>query len=154
MMGSPTRPGLSSEARSAILAQHDQLRRLVAAVSEAARFSATTSQSFDLLGARAQALYLALDEHMRFEESILETALRDVIGRGAELHAQLESDHRRQRAVLTTAIAELGRGDLSAEALVHSVRRFVDVLVRDMDAEEELLLNADVDALLVDGEAG
>jgi iron-sulfur cluster repair protein YtfE (RIC family) len=154
MMGSPTRSSLSSKARSAILAQHDQLRHLVAAVSEAARVTARTSQSFDLLRARAQALYLALDEHMRFEESILEAALRDVIGRGAELHAQLERDHQRQRAVLTTAIAELGRGDLSAEALVHSVRRFVDVLVRDMDAEEELLLSADVDALLVDGEAG
>jgi iron-sulfur cluster repair protein YtfE (RIC family) len=154
MKASPTRPGLSSEARSALLAQHDQLRRLVAETSDAARFSATTNQSLDLLRASARSLYLALDEHMRFEESVLEVALRDIIGRGAELHAQIERDHQQQRAILSTAIAELGRRNLSGEEIVNIVRRFVDILVRDMDAEEEVLLDAEIDALLVDGEPG
>lgn len=154
MKGPSTRPGLSSEARNAILAQHDQLRRLVAETSEAASLRTTTNQSFDLLRSKAHALYLALDEHMRFEESVLEAALRDVIGRGAELHGQLEKDHQRQRAILAAAIAELGRSDLSGEDTIQSVRRFVDVLVRDMDAEEQVLLSAEIDALLVDGEAG
>lgn len=152
---SPRRPGLSSQARNAILAQHDQLRRLVTETSEATRVGAPTNpQSFELIRAKARALYLALDEHMRFEESILESALRDVIGRGAELHAQLTKDHQQQRAILTKAIADLGRSDLSEEEIVQDVRRFVDILVRDMDTEEQVLLSAEIDALLVDGEAG
>jgi hypothetical protein len=154
MRASPTRPDLSGKAREVILAQHEQLRRLVAETSAAAGLSAMTNQSFDLLRAKTRALYLRLDEHMRFEESVLEIALRDIIGRGAELHAQVVKDHQRQRAILTKAIAELGRSDLSGEEIVRMVRWFVDILVRDMEAEEQVLLSAEVDALLADGQAG
>lgn len=154
MKDSSKRPGLSSEARNAILAQHDHLRRLVKDVSELASFSMTSDQVLEPLRTKAGALYAALDEHMRFEENLLEAALREVIGRGAELHAEVERDHQRQRAILTSAIAEIGRAELLREELVQSVRRFVDLLLRDMDAEEQVLLSAEVDALMVDGEGG
>ena len=93
MKGPSLRPGLSSEARSAILAQHDRLRALVAETSTLARLGAPAARSLGPLRAKARTLYVALDEHMRFEEGLLETALRDVIGRGAELHAELLRDH-------------------------------------------------------------
>jgi hemerythrin-like domain-containing protein len=153
MMGSTRPVGLSSEARNAILEQHEQLRQLVIETSEAAALGPTTTRALDALRAKARTLYLSLDEHMRFEESVLEAALRDVVGRGAELHAQLEEEHQRQRTVLTAAMSELGRGDLPGAEIVDGVRRFVDALVREMDIEEQVLLSADVDALLVDGQA-
>jgi hemerythrin-like domain-containing protein len=155
MITEPTkRPGLSSEARDAILAQHEQVRDLARDVSELARLSAVRTEAIELLRAKAVALCATLEEHMRFEESVLEAALRDVTARGPELHAEIERDHQRQRAILTSAMAEIGRTGLPSDELIGGVRRFIDLLLRDMDAEEQVLLSAEVDALLADGEAG
>ena len=153
-LDSTARPGLSSEARNLILVQHAQLRAHMAEVSELARLSMTNEQALEPLRAKARGLYAALDDHMHLEESVLEVALRDVIGRGSELHAQLGRDHERQRALLTSAMADIGRTGLPAEELVRSVRRFVEVLLRDMGAEEQVLLTAEVDALIVDSKGG
>jgi hypothetical protein len=148
------RPGLSSEARDAILAQHEHLRSIVTNVSELARLSATRADAVEPLRTGALTLCAALEEHMRFEESVLEAALSDLTALGPELHAEIERDHRRQRAILTAAMAEIGRTGLPSAELVGGVRRFVDLLLRDMEAEEQVLLSAEVDALLADGEAG
>jgi hemerythrin-like domain-containing protein len=146
--------GVSSAARDAILAQHEEIRGLARNVSELARLSTANAEAGPSLRTEARALCATLDEHMRFEESVLEVALRDVISRGAELHAEIERDHQSQRAIITTAMAEIGRPGPPSEELVGSLRRFVDLLLRDLDAEEQVLLSADVDALMTDGEAG
>jgi len=148
------RPGLSSEARDAILAQHEHLRSLVTNVSDLARLTTTGAEAMEPLRAEALALCARLEEHMRFEDSVLEAALRDLTARGPELHAEIERDHQRQRAILAGAMAEISQAGLPSNDLVGGVRRFVDLLLRDMDAEEQVLLSAEVDALLADGEAG
>ena len=147
-------PGLSSEARDAILAQHEHLRGLATDVSELAGLSTTRSEAAERLRTKTLELCTILEEHMRFEDSVLEAALRDVTARGPQLHAEIERDHQRQRAIFSSAMAEIGRTDLPNDELVGGVRRFVDLLLRDMDAEEQVLLSAEVDALLADGEAG
>ena len=155
MITEPTkRPGMSSAARDAILAQHEHVRSVAAGVSELAGLSATSAEAVEPLRTRTLALFTALEEHLRFEEDVLEVALRDVTGRGPELHAEIERDHQRQRAILALATRELRRPGLPSHELVGGVRRFVDLLLRDMEAEEEVLLSAEVDALMADGEAG
>jgi hypothetical protein len=148
------RSGLSSEAREAILAQHQQIRDLASKVSDLAGAGTTDAEGAAPLRTKALALCATLDEHLRFEESLLEAALMDVIARGAELHAEIERDHQRQRTFLSSVMAELGRTGPPTEELLDRVRRFVDILLRDLEAEEQLLLSADVDALMADGEAG
>lgn len=153
-MNDPTkRPGMSSTARDAILAQHEHIRGLAGDVSELAGVSTSSSETCEPLRTKALALCATLEAHIRFEDSMLEAALRDAISRGPELHAEIERDHRRQRAILTAAMAEIGRAGPSDD-LVATVRRFVDLLLRDMDAEEQVLLSADVEALIADSEAG
>jgi hemerythrin-like domain-containing protein len=147
------RPGVSSSARDAILAQHERIRGLASDVSELTRLGPTSASGGESLRAKALSLCASLEEHIRFEDSVLEAALRDAVSRGPELHAEIERDHQRQRTILTSAMAEIGRAGPSDE-LVGTVRRFVDLLLRDMDAEEQVLLSAEVDALLADGEAG
>ncbi|HVV48242.1 MAG TPA: hemerythrin domain-containing protein [Polyangia bacterium] len=154
MNDSSKRVSLSSEARNAILAQHDELRTLTAKVGELLHLGSASASAIESVRAEARALYARLDEHMRFEESTLEAALSDVIGRGPELHAEIERDHEHQRATLAAAIAEIGQTGPSREELVQGIRRFIDLLLRDMDEEEQILLDAEVDALLTDGEGG
>lgn len=153
-MNDPTkRLGVSSAARDAILAQHEQVRGLAGELSELAGTSATSAEAARSLRTKSLALCATLEEHIRFEDSVLEAALRDAISRGPELHAEIQRDHQRQRAILAAAMAEIGRTGPSDE-LAGTVRRFVDLLLRDMDAEEQVLLSADVEALIADGEAG
>lgn len=155
MITEPTkRPGVSSAARDAILAQHEHVRSVAATVCELARLSTTSGEAVEPLRTNALALFSTLEEHLRFEDDVLEVALRDVTGRGPELHAEIERDHQRQRAILALAMTDLRRPGLPSDELVGGVRRFVDLLLRDMDAEEQVLLSAEIDALMADGEAG
>lgn len=144
----------SGEVRDAILAQHETLRVILARTVELADLSAASAQEFDALRAQARTLYESLAAHMDFEERVLPTALRDVIGWGAMLQAQLEEDHSRQRASLATALDALGPNGLSGVALIESVRTFAQTLLVDMEGEESGLLEADLDAIATDTKGG
>ena len=149
MKRSIVEPGSSSAVRDAILSQHDRLRVLLVNIGSQAA-GATAADELELLRSETRRLYEVLDEHMAFEERTLPTALRDVIGWGAALQAQMEEEHARQRAMLAAAAAlePVGR------ELADGVRAFVDTLLADMEKEEQELLQADVDAMTVDGEGG
>lgn len=149
-------PISSSEARAAILSCHDELRGLVRQTIHSAVGDATSQPDVEPLRVHARELYQAIEEHMDFEERILPTALRDVIGWGSELQAQVMEGHDRLRAVLVRATSSLQsqpHGPPQA-GLVESVRAFADRLLLDLQTEEACLLSADLDALAIDARGG
>jgi hypothetical protein len=149
-----TNPGASNQARSAIFAQHGHLRARIAQTVDIATDVAATVRSIDVLREAAQDLYVALDEHMRFEEDLLSTALADVVGWGAALHKEVEEEHGRQRSSLASAIAALVPGQLTPHELAGSVLAQTTLLLADIEREERALMTAEVDALIADGAGG
>jgi len=144
----------SSQARDAIVSQHGLLRSLLNELVETAEGALQADGMADLLRSRARTFYNCLAEHMDFEERVLAAALRDVIGWWAVIQEKMESDHLRQREELTAAIVALAPDRLSLPALVDSVRAFSATLLVDMETEERGLMQADLDALTVDGRGG
>jgi Hemerythrin HHE cation binding domain len=153
-MRTTTRELSSSDARYAILSRHDELRGLVTETIRHADVARTSDRDCEPLRAHARELYQAFQMHMDFEERILGTALRDVIGWGAVLHAQIEEGHERQRATLASAMSALEPEGLSSISLVDSVRTVADSLLHDLTDEEKCLLNADLDAIAIDSRGG
>jgi len=148
------KPLSSSDARAAIRSCHDELRGLVTETIHFADGAATSDADFEPLRAHARELYEAFEEHIDFEERILPTALRDVIGWGSVLQAQVVEGHEKQRAILASARSELEPARLSSIGLVHSVRTVADTILVDLKTEEDCLLSADLDALTIDGRGG
>jgi hypothetical protein len=147
-------PLSSSDARYAIISCHDELRGLVSETIRYADVARKSDCDFEPLRAHARELYRAFQSHMDFEERILGAALRDVIGCGAVLHAQIEEGHERQRATLASAMSALEPEALSSTSLVESVRTVADTLLHDLSDEEKCLLNADLDAIAIDSRGG
>ena len=144
----------SSDARDAILSRHDELRGLVSETIHCAESATQSDRELEPLRAHARELYEAFQEHMDFEEELLATALRDVIGVGDILQAQMYEGHVKQRATLAAAISALEPGSLSRVRVVESVRAFVDTLLRELTSEERCLLYADLDAIATDSQGG
>ncbi|HVZ71065.1 MAG TPA: hemerythrin domain-containing protein [Polyangia bacterium] len=144
----------SSDAlRTAILSEHERLRTLLS--ETAGRAAAMTGSAFDLdeLRAWARSFYVALEEHLTFEARAFPPALRDVIGWGSVLQAQIEETHARQRETL--ARARLRPPEvLSAEELAGNLRVLATDLLSDIEREDAALLHADLDAIATDGTGG
>jgi hypothetical protein len=154
MRTSTSEPLSSSDARAAILSRHDQLRGLVIETILSADDAADPSVGCEPLRAHARELYEAFEEHMDFEERILAAALRDVIGWGSELRAEIEQGHERQRVTLASALSALEPEGVSAAHMVESVRAFADTILLDLNSEERCLLTADLDAIAADDSHG
>jgi hypothetical protein len=154
-MRTATRTQLSSsDARDVILSRHDDLRGLVLETIHQADDATEAGHDLESLRAHAKELYEAFQTHVDFEERILATALRDVIGLGAIMQAEMKEGHERQRAILASAMSALEPEGLSAERLVESVRAVADALLLDLSAEDQCLLQADLDAIATDSEGG
>lgn len=147
-------PLSSSDARAAILSCHDELRGLVTETIHAAESATRYEQGFEPLRIHARELFEACEAHMDFEERILAAALRDVIGYGPMLQAQVVEGHEKQRATLEAAISALDPDSPSPIRLVESVRQFTDSLLTDLNIEERCLLSADLDAMVIDTRGG
>ena len=147
-------PLSAGEARDAIFSQHEVLRGLANEVVDRAAGAAAAGGALDDLRVHAQRLYTALGEHMTFEEEALTAALRDVIGWGAVLQAEMRADHAHQRATLASAVSALHAGGRSGVDLAEGVRAFATMLLIDMEREERALLHADLDAIAQDVEGG
>ena len=145
-------PMSSGRFRETILAEHETLRGLLTRTIDLADEQAATT--FEALRASVRHLYATLAEHMSFEERMLPVALRDVIGWGQTLEAMIAEDHGRQRAELAVAIASLEADEMSWDRLVRDIRLFAHTLLRDMEREEEGLLDADLDAVATDAQGG
>lgn len=144
----------SSDARDAILSRHDDLRGLVLETIHRAEDAAESGPDLESLRAHAKELYEAFQTHVDFEERILATALRDVIGLGSLMQAEMKEGHERQRATLASAMSALEPEGLSGERLVESVRSVADALLLDLSTEDQCLLHADLDAIATDSEGG
>lgn len=152
-------PLSSSDARAAILSCHDELRGLVTETIHCADGATTITAAepdVEPLRARLRGLYQAFEEHLDFEQRILPTALRDVIGWGSVLQAQVAAAHEEERAALASAMSALdpGRGGHARVRVVERIRALGDALLRDLKAEERCLQHADIDALATDTPGG
>jgi hypothetical protein len=83
-------PMSSSDARDAILTRHEELRGLISETMLLADGAIRSDRELEPLRVHARELYAAFERHLAFEERILSTALRDAIGVGAVLQAQIE----------------------------------------------------------------
>jgi hypothetical protein len=147
-------PVSSSDARAAILSCHEELRGLITETIGFVEEALAPHGDFEPLRAQARELYEAFEEHMDFEERILPAALRDVIGCGSVLEAQVVEGHERQREILASAMSALGPAGLSGARLIESVRAFADTFLVDLRSEERCLLSAELDALATDTPGG
>ena len=91
---------------------------------------------------------------MENEERLLPAALRDVIGWGEVLQAKMSEDHQRQRVMLDAARSALEQSETSAPLLSDRVRTLVTTVLFDIEAEEQDLLHADIDALAIQSQGG
>jgi hypothetical protein len=147
-------PLSSSDARAAILSCHDELRGLVTETIHFVEGATKSGRDVEPIRLQARELYLAFEAHMDFEERILAAALRDVIGWGAMLRAQVVEGHLRQRATLASAISALEPGGTPAGIVVDTLRAVADELLLDLNTEERCFLNADLDAMATDTRGG
>jgi len=147
-------PISSSEARNALLLDHDELRGLVWETIQQAEDATTSNDALEPLRTHARELYQAFQTHLDFEERVLPTALRDIIGWGAVVQAEIEEGHERQRATLAWAMSTLEPERFSPTRVLESVRAFADTLLGDLKMEERYLLKADVDAIATDSRGG
>jgi hypothetical protein len=148
-------PMSSSDARAAILSCHDELRGLVEETIHSADDAGMSDWGdFEPLRTHALELYEAFEEHIDFEQRILPTALRDVIGWGSELQAQVVEGHEKLRVALASAVSALRPDVVSRARLIESVRAFADTLLDDLTTEESCLLRADLDAMATDSHGG
>jgi hypothetical protein len=154
-MTTATRETLSSsDARDAILSRHDELRGLVAETIHHADGATRSDRELEPLRAHARQLYQAVQTYMAFEEPILATALRDVIGWGQVLQAEMKEGHERVRATMAWAMSALEPDGPAQASLVESVRAFADTVLLDLKTEERCLLHADLDAIATDSQGG
>jgi hypothetical protein len=80
--------------------------------------------------------------------------LREVIGWGSVLQAQVVEGHEKQRAILASAMSALELAENSPAHIVESVRAFADTLLADLKTEERYLLTADLDAMTTETHGG
>jgi len=154
-MRTTTRDVLSSnEARDAILSRHEELRGLVSEAVHRADEAAAPEGNFAPLREQVVAMCRAFRTYMDFEERILSEALRDITGWGSVAQAEIEQTHERQRATLASAMSAVEPETLSPSRLVESVRAAADTLLGDLNTEDRYFLQADLDALAVDGQGG
>ena len=149
-----TVPQSSSEVRDEILSQHSRLRRRLKQIVEIAARVTVSPSSLDDLCEEARNLFEELAVHMETEEAMFPAALRDVIGWGAVLRAQMTDDHERQRADLARARSSLEQRRAAPDALAEGVRAFATRVLADMEEEEQGLLQADLDAISTETEGG
>jgi len=147
-------PTSSNGLRNAILSRHDVLRERLAETVELAARSSVAETDAAVLRARARDLCRAFEDHLAFEEELFPQALRDVIGWGAVLQDQIGEDHLRQREEIAMALSALEPETLSMSELTTTVSAFAAALLRDIEREEEALMNADLDAIATDSEGG
>jgi hypothetical protein len=147
----------SSLLREQLLAEHRALRDLLGRALDLARLppeALDASALLDAARASARTFYATLEEHMSFEERMLPIALRDVIGWGETLQAQVEEDHPRQRRQLEAARIALDDETLTLARLAAYIEELARALLLDMEREEEALLDADVDDASIDAQGG
>ncbi len=120
--------------RRQILAEHVELRAAIAKVAtaeEPARLMLATSALCDLL-----------EDHLAFEDEVLEPVLRRIDAWGAERARRLREEHAEQRMRLRQLRRDVATAP--ALALAREVQPFLETLLTDMAAEERDVLDPDL----------
>jgi len=147
-----------SEVRAMILADHNEVRRLLDEVEAlVARVGAGDVASTPRLRESGATLHDKLSRHLDLEDRYLAPALRDADGWGEERARQLTEEHREQRAMLAYILDQLRDADRLPALLSQTLGTFVTAIREDMEHEETAVLRDDVlrdDVVAVDVEAG
>lgn len=146
-----------SQVRRRVLEDHANLRNLLAELDALARETLSGEQLLGPLRERAEALLARLAEHMRWEDRYLSQALCEADAWGRERAGVLEREHREQRAFLRDAVERLRDEERPAPMLARELADLVERLRRDMQEEEQDLLDERVlrdDVVGVDVETG
>ncbi|MEN8182230.1 MAG: hemerythrin domain-containing protein [Myxococcota bacterium] len=131
-----------SHVRERVLSDHVALRQLLDVLEgEAKRVRAGERGRAGPLRREAEAFITTLFEHMRWEDRYLAPALQDADAWGEERAAHLAQDHREQRDLLEDAIAKLRDAARPPTLVATNLLDLVSLLRRDMEEEEELLLD-------------
>jgi Hemerythrin HHE cation binding domain len=147
-------PASSLVLRDAILSRHEALRGMAFESVDRADRQVASEADVARLREAARTFYRTVEDTLAFEDEALPPALRDVIGCGAVLLEQIEEDHRRQREALAAALSALEPDTLPSLELATELRAFVAELLRDLEREDEALLDAQLDALATDSQGG
>jgi hypothetical protein len=147
-------PASSRVLRDAILSRHEALRGMAAENVDWAERQVTSEADVARLRAGARIFYRTVEDYLEFEDEALPPALRDVIGWGTVLLEQIEQDHRRQREALAAALSARDLDAMPWYELASELRAFAADLLRDLEREDEALLNAQLDAIATDAEGG
>ena len=147
-------PASSRGLRDAILSRHDALRGLAVENADWAERPVTSELEVARLRAGARMFYRSVEDYLAFEDEALPPALRDVIGWGSVLLEQIEEDHRRQREALAAALSARELDTMPWHELAVELRAFAADLLRDLEREDEALLDAQLDDLASDSPGG
>src|SRR5690349_11630984 len=133
------------ERRKLLLAQHENLRKLIAQMRAAAGsvLAADEIGSLRMLGRlrrAAEELELNFYAHLTTEEAILEPILSRIDAWGAIRLDLLRAEHAHQRAVL----AALRGAEGAPYGIARRAAALAEDLLRDIDAEERDLLAANL----------
>jgi hemerythrin-like domain-containing protein len=131
-----------SEVRARVLADHEVLRRRLAALEEQARrVAGGAADAAPLLRAEAEALLALLGEHLGWEDRHLAPALRAAGARGAEQVRALGDEHAEQRELLADALERLRDPARPALLVARNLLDLAALLREDMDREEQARLD-------------
>ncbi len=142
-------PRTAAEIRERILAEHRELRELLAEVLTLSRTVASRDDE-ESLKLAVRALVLVFGEHLRSEEAVLVPTLERVEPWGPARVERLDEEHATQRAMLKDIFASIGKVDDRTQ-LAERAAAFATRLLDDMNEEEADLLTPTIfhDAILV-----
>jgi hypothetical protein len=147
-----------STVRAEVLAQHVTIRRRLRTVHRAALRVLDSGTGMTTLRDEVLRLAAELSAHLAFEERTLAPLLGTLDAWGELRRERLLDEHARQRAELEAMTASCEQGTPSTlRRFALQVRRLVENLVDDMEAEEATLLHVDLlrdDLIVIDQSAG
>jgi hemerythrin-like domain-containing protein len=129
--------------RSAILAEHDEMRKLLGRVEALARDFERASEDDSGLGAQLHehgvALYERFGAHLDHEQSLLEPVFARRGARGELMARRLAAEHHEQRELLRYLLKRLSSQPPTL-LIARELQHFADFLRFEMREEEERLL--------------
>jgi hemerythrin-like domain-containing protein len=130
-----------ADVRRVVLQQHEELRAIAGALSEAAeRVIGGDPESLGALRERGFELHGRLIDHLEYEDQLLLPAVRASGEVGVRRVEQLVAEHAEQRALLDYVLGRLE--DLSRPSVIlgRELLNFSELLLVDMDYEETTVL--------------
>jgi hemerythrin len=135
---------LLSETRTLLLSQHDAIRALTARVLTASEcVPAQQDSAMSDLRSAIDALGIALTNHNRDEQRLLEKELPTIDAWGAVRSAAMDDRHRREHASMRSALIASTQMTDPAALNAH-LRWLIDEILEHMTFEERVILHPDV----------